>query len=92
MRNMHDWSLISVHLDWQSAVVELRLTAPEGAAVLTATGVTNLAVPHDFPWGPSASVNGHDGPVPFGADLHQLKIEMQSGDVIAVTAKSFSMA
>lgn len=91
MTDMHDWTLESVHFDWPSAVAELRLVSPLGPATIAAEGVHDLKIPRSMPWGPSRSVNVTDGPTPMGGSLQSLRIEMQSGDVIEIVARTFAL-
>jgi hypothetical protein len=89
--SLHDWSLVGVEYDWLSATIRMRFKSAAGLQTLVATGVSDLHVPHTEPWGPSISVNGVewlDGEI---AGLRVLKIEMQSGDVIALTAETFEL-
>lgn len=90
MSRMHEWVLLSVDLVWESARATFSFETPEsGAASLVAEGVTDLHVPQMKPWGPSVHVNEvRESSVPPG-NRRKLEIEMQSGDVIAVSAAAF---
>jgi hypothetical protein len=88
MESLHDWLLDSIQLDWGAAIVKLHLQW-QGAHVLTAEGVTDLQVPHAYPWGPSQSVLEHDGPIDVGNGVQSLKVQMQSGDLITISGRSF---
>jgi len=90
--DMDDWTLESIHFDWASAVAELRLKSPRGQETITARGVHDIKTPHLSPWGPSVSVNTADGPKLVDGGLQYLNIEMQSGDVIEVSAPSFTLS
>ena len=50
-----------------------------------------LSVPRTFPWGPSVSVNTVEGPVKQENGLAVLSMEMQSGDLIRIVARSFDL-
>ena len=89
--SMHDWTLLTILFEWEAARVTLSFQGPEaGVASIVAEGVSRLDVPRLNEWGRSVSVNKVRGP----ADNEKtgqgcLEIEMQSGDVITVSAVSF---
>jgi hypothetical protein len=91
MVDMHDWTLESIHFDWLSAVAELHLRSPTGHETVTARGVQDLKAPRLSPWGASASINVTDGPNLSDNGLQTLRVEMQSGDVVEVTAEFFKL-
>lgn len=87
---MHDWTLVSMTFDWQAASVTLCLRNPSSETVsLVAENVVNLSMPRRDEWGRSASVNEVAGPALRSDGTQTLRIEMQSGDVIEITADSF---
>ncbi|HEX3864833.1 MAG TPA: hypothetical protein VHY35_24370 [Stellaceae bacterium] len=87
---MHDWTLLTLLFDWQTATVTISFRASHAkAASLIANGVSHLDVPRLNEWGRSVSVNKVHGPVDNGRGEQRLQIEMQSGDVIAISATSF---
>lgn len=89
---MHDWTLVSLRLDWKTGQVTLDLRNPASNHVsLIATDVSLLHVPRVAEWGPSVSVNSVSGPNELEDGCQHLKIEMQSGDIIAITARAFEM-
>lgn len=93
---MHDWTLLSIFFDWRAARVTLSFRRPGGnAATITADGATRLDVPRYNEWGPSVSVNRVAlGPMHTeegGRETRRLAIEMQSGDVIEVSAAVFAL-
>lgn len=87
---LHDALLRSVELDWERKSCTFQVLAfatPAGNAtphVLSFEGVTFLSIPHNEPWGPSSRMNSVSS-----ADA-KFSLEMQSGDVIELTATSFS--
>jgi hypothetical protein len=87
---MHDWTLLSISFDWGTgnAVLTFRRSGSELVSV-QAEGVSNLQVPRMNEWGKSVSVNEVRGPSKDVGGLQTLEIEMQSGDVIKITALSF---
>jgi hypothetical protein len=90
---LHDWTLVEIHFDWRSGRVTVELDDLSFARrVFIAEGVRELHVPKENEWGPSVRVNGAietDAPLGIGRCL---KIEMQSGDVIQITAQQFSLS
>jgi hypothetical protein len=88
---MHDWTLLSISLDWENGatVLSFRRNGPQLVSV-RAEGVSNLVIPRLNEWGPSVSVNELRGPEKDLAGQQTLEIEMQSGDVIKITAMSFT--
>jgi hypothetical protein len=88
---MHDWSLLSLAIDWGSGDVRLDIRSPEGMAVIHAAGLHELRLPRAQTWGPSVSINAVKGPTLRHDGLSCLVIEMQSGDLIEITAHSIDM-
>lgn len=87
---MHDWTLVSLTFDWQGASVTLSLRNPNSETVsLVAENVVNLSMPKRDEWGRSVSVNEVAGPTLQSDGTQTLRIEMQSGDIIEITAGSF---
>ena len=87
---MHDWTLVSLTFDWQGASATLSLRNPSSETVsLVAENVVNLLMPKRDEWGRSVSVNEVAGPTLQSDGTQTLRIEMQSGDVIEITAGSF---
>jgi hypothetical protein len=88
---MHDWTLLSISLEWENGatVLSFRRNGPQLVSV-RAEGVSNLVIPRLNEWGPSVSVNEVRGPEKDLAGQQTLEIEMQSGDVIKITAMSFA--
>ena len=89
---LHDAVLRSVEVDWEKKRCVLHVSAftiPNcGAAphVLAFEGVTLLSIPQNEPWGPSSCVNS------ASSTDGGFRIEMQSGDVIELTAASFTFS
>lgn len=90
--SLHDAVLRSIEVDWDKKRCVFHLAAfvtPGCGAtphVLAFEGVTFLSVPHEEPWGSSSFVNSVSNE---GANF---KIEMQSGDVIELTATNFKFS
>src|SRR5438477_7386965 len=88
---MHDWTLATILYEWKQARATLAFHGPDHrSAVIVAENVSQLNIPHANEWGPSVSVNEVRGPSDIG-DQRRLEIEMQSGDVIVITARSFDL-
>ena len=88
---MHDWTLISVVFEWSDRKVIVSFKSHVRAEVLVANSVVDLHVPQLNEWGPSVSVKEVRGPLVRSDALQTIEIEMQSGDVLSITAKSFEM-
>jgi hypothetical protein len=88
---MHDWTLLSAVFEWDSGKVIITFKSHSGTEVLVAHSAVDLHVPQLKEWGPSVSVNEVRGPLAAGEALQSVEIEMQSGDVLSITAKSFDM-
>ena len=90
-RTMHDWTLESISVEWESGTATFALAGPITAATVIAHDVRSLQMPRRFPWGPSVSVNKTDGPTHIDNGLLRLSIEMQSGDTVEIVASSFDV-
>jgi hypothetical protein len=86
---MHDWTLHSIIVDWPNREVIFRVSWNKQDAAIFARGFSHLQVPRLDEWGRSVSINGVNGPTPTADNRHTVSIEMQSGDVISVTAAQF---
>lgn len=87
---LHDATLVSVQLDWATGttVLALRTGLPEAPTIaVTAEGTTQLRCPRKWPWGESVSISEIRGPTAH-ENGSRLEIEMQSGDVLEVEARS----
>lgn len=88
---LHDATLISLEVLWEQSVARLHLnvwSVAEGRSVprvLHFSGVKAVQIPMARPWGPSGSVNSAS----WVAGMYN--IEMQSGDIISVSAESYSL-
>src|SRR5438876_7699953 len=92
MSLMHEWVLVSIEYEWRSARATVSFdTDRAGIVSLVAEGVVDLHVPQIRPWGPSVHVNEVRKPRIGGSKPRKLEIEMQSGDVIVITARSFDL-
>lgn len=88
---MHDWTLKSIEVTWQSGTVRLDLISSPGVAkCLTARDLIELVVPRRQEWGPSESIMSSNGPEPHD-DGQRLEILMQSGDSLLIIAREITM-
>lgn len=88
----HDWTLAELHFDWAQARVTVIFEGPQSArSVLVASEVSFLEVPRESPWGNSVSVNTLHIADLVGRVEQSLEIEMQSGDVIRISARKFEV-
>lgn len=77
---MHDATLTTLEVDWAAGMLRVNFKQDKLNTTIAATGLTLLSLPREYPWGPSASVNGIT--VQKTDDGVLIKIEMQSGDLI----------
>lgn len=86
--SMHDWTLLSLLVDWREGQLVIKLLNNKSEQVLIkANGVKLINIPKSDEWGESVSVNEviELGKNPHG--FEKMKIEIQSGDVIEVVAE-----
>ena len=89
---MHDWTLLSIQVDWETGRAELIFRAHLRPSIpLVVRGIVDLHMPRRRDWGPSVSVNTVTGPLMIEGGLQTLEIEMQTGDVIKIVAESFEL-
>ncbi len=85
---MHDWMLVSISVEWESATVELALLDASSQRTLLLKGVRAVSFDRSEPWGPSNSVNAVSvADDPSGRGI-VLILELQSGDNVMVSASS----
>ena len=89
---MHDWTLVSIIFEWKQGRVTLNFNATDSQpATIIAENVVQLEVPQRDEWGRSVSVNEMRGPSKDPAGCEKLEVEIQSGDIITIKAKSFRL-
>lgn len=87
---MHDWTLISIAMEWSSSVVTVKLLDRTSTTrEIVAHGIRGISVRRDEPWGPSVSVLGYRFSEKNGGI--QLQIDIQSGDSIDIEAARIDM-
>lgn len=91
-RQMHDWSLVAIRVDWDAGCVQLDMCPKPGeVSRVIARDFRKIAVPRRQEWGASPSVMSHAGPDQCETDLQCLSIMMQSGDCIEIVAREIEM-
>ena len=88
---MHDWVLERIVVDWATRVVTFFLRWRVSKQI-SARNFTNLVVPRNEEWGRSESINSVSGPNKIDDKMYELRIEMQSGDLILVSAEIIEMS
>jgi len=81
--NLHDATLVNIEFDWGNALTFVSFKCHNKNVVIKFSECTNVSIPHENPWGQSASVNA------TSQDGKTFKIEMQSGDIISINSGSF---
>ncbi|XXT17235.1 hypothetical protein WME94_44120 [Sorangium sp. So ce429] len=93
-RSLHDATLETIELRWESGEVRLRVRTGDSEQpqlVVVASSVRRMECERQLPWGFSASINEVRGPSPAEGELARVEIEMQSGDVIRIEAVAFCL-
>ena len=89
---MHDWTLISVTLDWKTGSATLQFCNQQSKPLaLIIDEAVDIHIPKLNSWGPSVSVNEVIGPVACENGNQKIQFELQSGDVITVIAKAIHL-
>lgn len=89
--DMHDWTLIKIVYEWEHGG-HCRIFFRDRSSTdrsVEAHQVSTLSIPRKEEWGPSVSVNSVS--YKRSKDHQEMNIEMQSGDVISVTAYSIQL-
>lgn len=85
---LHDATLVTITITWAHRHGQLLLassTNPNGHVLVVIGGLRAFQMTQDYPWGPSVSINEVTVKTVVGGI--RLCIEMQSGDMIQVTAE-----
>lgn len=89
---LHDWTLVSIEIDWSAGRVQLGFRPPQGGlAYLIARDFLKIEVPRRQEWGPSSSVMSHVGPRECGDGLRSMSILIQTGDSVEITAREIQL-
>ena len=91
MNKLHDATLLSAKLVWKTGLLRLVFlpcSSEPQQKVIIAEDTICFNVTRHFPWGKSVSVNKviHEQ----GEGIQKVKIEMQSGDVLKIEARSIT--
>ena len=87
---MHDWTFVSLLIDWIKGNVTLIFKDHRSEEVRwVGEKFVELRISRREEWGESFSVNQVNEPVKLNNGNYQLSIEIQSGDVIEIEAQSF---
>lgn len=89
--NMHDWSLKSFTVDWESKHITFELLSHDGPKMIDAEDFISFKGTGNSPWGNSISINEIKGPEGTKDGHEILTIEIQSGDIIEIKAKKILM-
>lgn len=84
---LHDAILREVCFAWEAGCCTLNVMTVDGERQLVFTGVSELNVDKQQPWGPSASINAARK-----CGLNRFEIELQSGDVMRLQASGWTFA
>lgn len=90
LAKLHDRVLVAIRFEWRAGTVVFDLSERGPAHRIVLQGVTNLACPRNLEWGPSTSINEATLTGEIGQSI-KLEIEMQTGDVLTVEAKSMNI-
>jgi hypothetical protein len=89
---MHDWTFLTANINWAAGIAQLCFKNQKSEMVtIEAENLLDLHLPRLQEWGPSVSVNEVKGPYDVQSGFQKLEIEMQSGDLISLTAKKFKL-
>ena len=89
--SLHDFTLISMTMDWKSGETSLLLRGDVGYLSIVAKETCSVSCPRRSPWGESVSINEVRKLQVTKAPYTRLEIEMQSGDLIELEAESFEI-
>ena len=89
---MHDWQILSLHVQWVEGTLQINLRSSQGATKLVAKGLRHLRLPRREDWGPANTIQAHDGPLQVGGGRNfRLLIQIHSGDMVEIEAESFDL-
>lgn len=85
-RSLHDATLQEIRCECKISRCVLEFRTSRGNKKLIFEEVTDISIPHQNPWGSSVSLNE----IRISRDA-TYEIEMQSGDVIRINAKTWRL-
>ncbi len=83
--------LRDVKVDWSGGALSAAVDTAAGRGEIVAVGLNVFRCTHHQPWGPSASINFVTSRS-TGANISELRLEMQSGDLIEIEATSITFS
>ncbi len=86
---MHDWTLVTIEIDWKQGTLVIQLKNAITSTELSAIGVIDLHVPRHREWGPSVSINEAAISDRDENGNATVTIQMQTGDELKITAAEF---
>jgi hypothetical protein len=88
---MHDWLLEEIIVDWSAGFAVLQVVSAASERLqIRAAGLKELHVQRWEPWGPTRSIDRVDGPLKGVDGASAIEIQMQTGDVIRLTAREIA--
>lgn len=88
--SLHDWSLHSLDLVWETGALRLQLVDISCRdRTLQADNLMHLDIPRCFSWGKSNSILEHQ--LQHHNGYVTLRLLMQSGDTLTITAHSIQL-
>jgi hypothetical protein len=91
---LHDAVLVTAAVGWEDGTADLVLnlpTPPRRQLRIHADGLSWFCCPREQPWGRSVHVNGANAVLPEPGQRAEIRVEMQSGDVLEVRADHISV-
>jgi len=83
--DLHDATVLRINIDWPAGTAVVNLRTASGLASIACVDVTQVELSHQFPWGPSASIDR------VQSDNDSVTVHMQSGDLIQITANRIAL-
>ena len=86
LADLHDGTLVGVDFEWETGKLVFRVRLTEREVEIVMHDVTALECSRMFPWGESISLN--DVSLSEESNQRELRVEMQSGDVLKALGKT----
>lgn len=87
---MHDWTIVSIQINWTTGQAEVRVEGYESRKVIVAIGLRSFTASLEDYWGPSVSILQTGGPYDVAGGKFY-SIQLQSGDYISIEACEISV-
>lgn len=89
---MHDWTLLKLRIDWAESSVEIVvLDECSLSRSIVFRGLREFSADRQEHWGPSSSINEASWDFPPAGGGVCLKVEMQSGGLINISAAAVDL-